>query len=58
MSTNVKETTLVTRTLDAQTQLEIMYVNAILDVLEMDVIVQVNSIDFLGINKSPKIIIV
>lgn len=57
MSTNVKETTLVTRTLDAQTQLEIMYVNAILDVLEMDVIVQVNSIDFLGINKSPKIII-
>lgn len=58
MSTNVKETTLVTRTLDAQTQLEIMYVNAILGVLEMDVIVQVNSIDFLGINKSPKIIIV
>lgn len=46
MLTNVKEITLVTRTLVAKTQLDLMYVNAISDLLEMDMIVQVNLIAF------------
>lgn len=44
MLTNAKEITLVTRTLVAKTQLDLMYVNAISDLLEMDMIVQVNSV--------------
>lgn len=46
MLRNVKEITLVTRTLVAKTQLDLMYVNAISDLLEMDMIVQVNLIAF------------
>ena len=47
MLTNVKEITFVPITLIAQTELDHTYVSATLDILEMDVIVQVNSIDFL-----------
>lgn len=54
MSTNVKEITLVTKTLVAQTQLDHMYVNATPDLLEMDVIAQVNLIAFrLTLRKVP-----
>ena len=54
MSTNVKEITLVTRTLVAQTQLGHMYVNATPDLLEMDVIAQVNLVAFrLTLRKVP-----
>ena len=46
MLTNVKEITLVTTTLVAQTQLDHMYVNATPDLLEMEVIAQVNLMTF------------
>lgn len=47
ISTNVKEITLATLMLVAKIPLDHMNVNATQDLLEMDVIVQVNLINFL-----------